>query len=74
MRRLSRNVRFLSGSFAQVFLCKLTDIICPPIILINVVVGVCAYSGRSKIFQDIERLIRPNDILDKVVYDLDIPR
>uniref|UniRef100_A0A674N0P8 Cytosolic carboxypeptidase 1 n=1 Tax=Takifugu rubripes TaxID=31033 RepID=A0A674N0P8_TAKRU len=29
---------------------------------------------RSKIFQDIERLIRPNDILDKVVYDLDIPR
>uniref|UniRef100_A0A3P8QCB0 Cytosolic carboxypeptidase 1 n=1 Tax=Astatotilapia calliptera TaxID=8154 RepID=A0A3P8QCB0_ASTCA len=29
---------------------------------------------RSKIFQDIERLIHPNDILDKVVYDLDIPR
>uniref|UniRef100_H3DED1 Cytosolic carboxypeptidase 1 n=1 Tax=Tetraodon nigroviridis TaxID=99883 RepID=H3DED1_TETNG len=28
---------------------------------------------RSKIFQDIERLIRPNDILDKLVYDLDIP-
>uniref|UniRef100_A0A4W6GCR9 Cytosolic carboxypeptidase 1 n=1 Tax=Lates calcarifer TaxID=8187 RepID=A0A4W6GCR9_LATCA len=28
---------------------------------------------RSKIFQDIERLIHPNDILDKVVYDLDIP-
>ncbi|KAI3372802.1 hypothetical protein L3Q82_023259 [Scortum barcoo] len=27
---------------------------------------------RSKIFQDIERLIHPNDILDKVVYDLDI--
>uniref|UniRef100_A0A8D3BZV1 Cytosolic carboxypeptidase 1 n=1 Tax=Scophthalmus maximus TaxID=52904 RepID=A0A8D3BZV1_SCOMX len=26
----------------------------------------------SKIFQDIERLIHPNDILDKVVYDLDI--
>uniref|UniRef100_G3NXR8 Cytosolic carboxypeptidase 1 n=1 Tax=Gasterosteus aculeatus aculeatus TaxID=481459 RepID=G3NXR8_GASAC len=29
---------------------------------------------RSKIFQDIERLIHPNDIVDKVVYDLDIPR
>ena len=29
---------------------------------------------RAKIFQDIERLIHPNDILDKVVYDLDIPR
>uniref|UniRef100_A0A3Q3J8E2 Cytosolic carboxypeptidase 1 n=1 Tax=Monopterus albus TaxID=43700 RepID=A0A3Q3J8E2_MONAL len=28
---------------------------------------------RSKIFQDIERLIHPNDILDKVVYDLDVP-
>ncbi|KAM6958777.1 cytosolic carboxypeptidase 1 [Aplochiton taeniatus] len=28
---------------------------------------------RLKIFQDIERLIHPNDILDKVVYDLDIP-
>lgn len=28
---------------------------------------------RSKIFQDIERLIHPNDILDKVVYDLDTP-
>ncbi|XP_044051754.1 cytosolic carboxypeptidase 1 isoform X1 [Siniperca chuatsi] len=28
---------------------------------------------RSKIFQDIERLIHPNDILDKVLYDLDIP-
>uniref|UniRef100_UPI0037E78E2E cytosolic carboxypeptidase 1 isoform X2 n=1 Tax=Semicossyphus pulcher TaxID=241346 RepID=UPI0037E78E2E len=28
---------------------------------------------RSKIFQDIERLIHPNDIVDKVVYDLDIP-
>ncbi|XP_030215434.1 cytosolic carboxypeptidase 1 isoform X2 [Gadus morhua] len=28
---------------------------------------------RAKIFQDIERLIHPNDILDKVVYDLDIP-
>ncbi|XP_037536287.1 cytosolic carboxypeptidase 1 [Nematolebias whitei] len=27
---------------------------------------------RSKIFQDIERLIHSNDILDKVVYDLDI--
>uniref|UniRef100_A0A3P8W1W9 Cytosolic carboxypeptidase 1 n=1 Tax=Cynoglossus semilaevis TaxID=244447 RepID=A0A3P8W1W9_CYNSE len=27
---------------------------------------------RCKIFQDIERLIHPNDILDKVVYDLDI--
>ncbi|XP_054630378.1 cytosolic carboxypeptidase 1 [Dunckerocampus dactyliophorus] len=27
---------------------------------------------RSKIFQDIERLIHPNDILDKIVYDLDI--
>ncbi|XP_077416924.1 cytosolic carboxypeptidase 1 isoform X1 [Vanacampus margaritifer] len=27
---------------------------------------------RSKIFQDIERLIHPNDIMDKVVYDLDI--
>ncbi|XP_067378274.1 cytosolic carboxypeptidase 1 isoform X3 [Channa argus] len=27
---------------------------------------------RSKIFQDIERLIHPNDIIDKVVYDLDI--
>uniref|UniRef100_A0AAR2ING3 Cytosolic carboxypeptidase 1 n=1 Tax=Pygocentrus nattereri TaxID=42514 RepID=A0AAR2ING3_PYGNA len=26
---------------------------------------------RSKIFQDIERLIHPTDILDKVVYDLD---
>lgn len=38
------------------------------------ILGVCAHSGRSKIFQDIERLIRPNDILDKLVYDLDIPR
>lgn len=28
---------------------------------------------RSKIFQDIERLIHPNDIVDKVVYDLDNP-
>ncbi|XP_063050955.1 cytosolic carboxypeptidase 1 isoform X3 [Engraulis encrasicolus] len=28
---------------------------------------------RTKIFQDIERLIHPNDILDKVVYDLDLP-
>ncbi|XP_059192421.1 cytosolic carboxypeptidase 1 isoform X2 [Centropristis striata] len=28
---------------------------------------------RSKIFQDIERLIHPNDIVDKVVYDLDLP-
>uniref|UniRef100_A0A671VAY5 tubulin-glutamate carboxypeptidase n=1 Tax=Sparus aurata TaxID=8175 RepID=A0A671VAY5_SPAAU len=28
---------------------------------------------RSKIYQDIERLIHPNDILDKAVYDLDIP-
>ncbi|XP_032370963.1 cytosolic carboxypeptidase 1 isoform X2 [Etheostoma spectabile] len=28
---------------------------------------------RSKIFQDTERLIHPNDIVDKVVYDLDIP-
>uniref|UniRef100_A0A8C6T7B5 Cytosolic carboxypeptidase 1 n=1 Tax=Neogobius melanostomus TaxID=47308 RepID=A0A8C6T7B5_9GOBI len=28
---------------------------------------------RAKIFQDIERLIHPNDIVDKVVYDLDIP-
>uniref|UniRef100_A0A3Q1IP38 Cytosolic carboxypeptidase 1 n=1 Tax=Anabas testudineus TaxID=64144 RepID=A0A3Q1IP38_ANATE len=28
---------------------------------------------RSKIFQDIERLIHPNDILDKVVYDLNVP-
>ncbi|XP_058492634.1 cytosolic carboxypeptidase 1 [Solea solea] len=27
---------------------------------------------RCKIFQDIERLIHPNDILDKVVYDLDV--
>nr|XP_023658763.1 cytosolic carboxypeptidase 1 isoform X2 [Paramormyrops kingsleyae] len=27
---------------------------------------------RSKIFQDIERMIHPNDILDKVVYDLDL--
>ncbi|XP_008334914.1 cytosolic carboxypeptidase 1 isoform X2 [Cynoglossus semilaevis] len=27
---------------------------------------------RCKIFQDIERLIHPNDILDKVVYDLDM--
>ncbi|KAL7884228.1 hypothetical protein AOLI_G00069980 [Acnodon oligacanthus] len=27
---------------------------------------------RSKIFQDIERLIHPADILDKVVYDLDL--
>ncbi|KAJ8005972.1 hypothetical protein DPEC_G00123440 [Dallia pectoralis] len=27
---------------------------------------------RTKIFQDIERLIHPNDILDKVVYDLDL--
>uniref|UniRef100_A0A9J8CKX6 Cytosolic carboxypeptidase 1 n=1 Tax=Cyprinus carpio carpio TaxID=630221 RepID=A0A9J8CKX6_CYPCA len=26
---------------------------------------------RTKIFQDIERLIHPSDILDKVVYDLD---
>ncbi|XP_061672699.1 cytosolic carboxypeptidase 1 isoform X3 [Syngnathoides biaculeatus] len=29
---------------------------------------------RSKIFQDIERLIHPNDIMDRVVYDLDLPR
>ncbi|XP_023199062.1 cytosolic carboxypeptidase 1 isoform X2 [Xiphophorus maculatus] len=29
---------------------------------------------RSKIFQDIERLIHPNDILDKVVYDIDHAR
>lgn len=29
---------------------------------------------RSKIFQDIERMIHPNDILDKVVYDLDLQR
>ncbi|XP_038161728.1 cytosolic carboxypeptidase 1 isoform X2 [Cyprinodon tularosa] len=28
---------------------------------------------RSKIFQDIERLIHPNDILDKVVYDIAHP-
>ncbi|XP_061527813.1 cytosolic carboxypeptidase 1 isoform X1 [Phycodurus eques] len=28
---------------------------------------------RSKIFQDIERLIHPNNIMDKVVYDLDMP-
>uniref|UniRef100_A0A3Q3X522 Cytosolic carboxypeptidase 1 n=1 Tax=Mola mola TaxID=94237 RepID=A0A3Q3X522_MOLML len=28
---------------------------------------------RSKIFQDIERMIHTHDILDKVVYDLDIP-
>ncbi|XP_061784960.1 cytosolic carboxypeptidase 1 isoform X2 [Nerophis lumbriciformis] len=28
---------------------------------------------RSKIFQDIERLIHPNDILDKLLYDLDVP-
>nr|XP_032809187.1 cytosolic carboxypeptidase 1 isoform X3 [Petromyzon marinus] len=28
---------------------------------------------RSKIFQDIERLIRPGDIIDRVVYDLDMP-
>ncbi|XP_051964231.1 cytosolic carboxypeptidase 1 isoform X2 [Xyrauchen texanus] len=27
---------------------------------------------RTKIFQDIERLIHPSDILDKVVYDLDM--
>ncbi|XP_072538462.1 cytosolic carboxypeptidase 1 [Salminus brasiliensis] len=27
---------------------------------------------RTKIFQDIERLIHPGDILDKVVYDLDL--
>nr|XP_006006117.1 PREDICTED: cytosolic carboxypeptidase 1 isoform X1 [Latimeria chalumnae] len=27
---------------------------------------------RMKIFQDIERLIHPNDIIDKVVYDLDL--
>ncbi|XP_043102560.1 cytosolic carboxypeptidase 1 isoform X2 [Puntigrus tetrazona] len=27
---------------------------------------------RTKIFQDIERLIHPSDILDKIVYDLDI--
>ncbi|KAE8633207.1 hypothetical protein XENTR_v10001814 [Xenopus tropicalis] len=26
---------------------------------------------RSKIFQDIERMIHPNDIIDRVVYDLD---
>uniref|UniRef100_A0A671SNE1 Cytosolic carboxypeptidase 1 n=1 Tax=Sinocyclocheilus anshuiensis TaxID=1608454 RepID=A0A671SNE1_9TELE len=29
---------------------------------------------RTKIFQDIERLIHPSDILDKVVYDLDNQR
>uniref|UniRef100_A0A8C9W1N7 Cytosolic carboxypeptidase 1 n=1 Tax=Scleropages formosus TaxID=113540 RepID=A0A8C9W1N7_SCLFO len=29
---------------------------------------------RAKIFQDIERMIHPNDILDKVVYDLDLKR
>ncbi|XP_027889195.1 cytosolic carboxypeptidase 1 isoform X2 [Xiphophorus couchianus] len=29
---------------------------------------------RSKIFQDIERLIHPNDIIDKVVYDIDHAR
>ncbi|XP_066567167.1 cytosolic carboxypeptidase 1 isoform X2 [Amia ocellicauda] len=28
---------------------------------------------RTKIFQDIERLIHSNDIIDKVVYDLDLP-
>ncbi|KAF7659266.1 hypothetical protein LDENG_00001000 [Lucifuga dentata] len=28
---------------------------------------------RLKIFQDIDRLIHPSDILDKVVYDLDVP-
>ncbi|XP_051964227.1 cytosolic carboxypeptidase 1 isoform X1 [Xyrauchen texanus] len=28
--------------------------------------------SRTKIFQDIERLIHPSDILDKVVYDLDM--
>ncbi|XP_028658239.1 cytosolic carboxypeptidase 1 isoform X1 [Erpetoichthys calabaricus] len=28
---------------------------------------------RAKIFQDIERLIQSNDIVDKVVYDLDLP-
>ncbi|XP_041436090.1 cytosolic carboxypeptidase 1-like isoform X2 [Xenopus laevis] len=28
---------------------------------------------RSKIFQDIERMIHPNDIIDRVVYDLDNP-
>ncbi|XP_076010306.1 cytosolic carboxypeptidase 1 isoform X2 [Genypterus blacodes] len=28
---------------------------------------------RLKIFQDIDRLIHPNDILDKVLYDLDLP-
>ncbi|KAB5567755.1 hypothetical protein PHYPO_G00236500 [Pangasianodon hypophthalmus] len=27
---------------------------------------------RAKIFQDIERLIHPSDIMDKVVYDLDL--
>lgn len=52
--------------------CYLADIIYPTVIAISIIVCVCAC--RSKIFQDIERLIRPNDILDKVVYDLDIPR
>lgn len=30
--------------------------------------------NRAKIFQDIERLIHPDDIMDKVVYDLDLQR
>ncbi|KAI2661304.1 Cytosolic carboxypeptidase 1 [Labeo rohita] len=32
------------------------------------------FFNRTKIFQDIERLIHPSDILDKVVYDLDNQR
>lgn len=30
--------------------------------------------NRAKIFQDVERLIHPSDIMDKVVYDLDLQR
>lgn len=29
------------------------------------------FLNRTKIAQDIERLIHPNDIVDRVVYDLD---
>lgn len=32
------------------------------------------FPNRAKIFQDIERLIHPSDIMDKVVYDLDLQR
>lgn len=32
------------------------------------------YDFRTKIAQDIERLIHQNDIIDRVVYDLDNPK